>query len=299
MTASSLIETTCGTTAAMASGIGLDPRQRRALREDGFVVLRNVIEPTAVIGMRAAFARVCERMLDELLRDGLIGDTRPDLPLETRLSVAAGAHAARFGRSWRKDVASAELFALHRSPRLIDALADWFSDGVMGHPVYNARPKLPRQQLTVVPWHQDSAYFGPDSARQHIATAWLPLVPVDATNGCMQVAAGSHRYGLMPHHVESAEGGFLELTGADPREDVIVTCAMAPGDALLFDNLTWHRSLPNLSDGIRWSIDLRFYPERLSGTIPNGEFPEPWAIRASRPETDETTWLRWATGMTW
>ncbi len=279
--------------------VGLDPGQLRALRDDGFVVLRNVIAPEAIAGMRAAFARVCERMLEELRQGGVITDTRPELPLETRLAVAAGTHAARFGRSWRKEVASPELFALHRSPRLIDALASWFGEGVMGHPVYNARPKLPHQQLTVVPWHQDSAYFGAGSARQLIATAWLPLVAVDAHNGCMQVAAGSHRYGLMPHHVESGEGGFLEITGADPREDVVVTCQMAPGDALIFNNLTWHRSLPNLSDGIRWSIDLRFHPESLTDAIGTSDYPLPWSIRSSQPATAERTWLQWAGGMTW
>merc|ERR1711879_263522 len=31
------------------------------------------------------------------------------------------------------------------------------------------------------------------------------------------------------------------------------------GDAILFANTVAHRSLPNHSDGVRWSIDLRFH----------------------------------------
>ena len=41
------------------------------------------------------------------------------------------------------------------------------------------------------------------------------------------------------------------------RQDV-VTCPVPFGGVLLLNNLIPHRSLPNLSDGIRWSLDLRW-----------------------------------------
>ena len=35
---------------------------------------------------------------------------------------------------------------------------------------------------------------------------------------------------------------------------------MKAGDALFMDKMTMHGSLPNISDGIRWSLDLRYNP---------------------------------------
>ena len=37
-----------------------------------------------------------------------------------------------------------------------------------------------------------------------------------------------------------------------------MTCALAPGDVLLLNNIVPHRSLPNTSEGVRWSLDLRW-----------------------------------------
>jgi len=80
-------------------------------------------------------------------------------------------------------------------------------------------------------------------------------VDVDEENGCMQFISGSHKWGLLPN---KRQGDHLV-----PVEDVeargrVETLAMRAGDAVAFRNLTFHRSLMNNSDGIRWSIDLRY-----------------------------------------
>jgi ectoine hydroxylase-related dioxygenase (phytanoyl-CoA dioxygenase family) len=243
-------------------------------------------------------------MIAELLREGLIEDARGDLPLETRFAEVAGPHAARFGRGWRAAVAQPEVFALHHAPPLVDIVRQLTgSDVVLGHPVFNARPKLPGQQLTVVPWHQDSAYFGPETERSLILTCWIPLVPTDAENGGMQVLPGSHRLGLREHHTEKAEGRFLEAgEGAlGEAQDNAVTCVMEPGDVLLLHNLTFHRSLPNVTDGIRWSIDIRYLRD---GDHPGGiywEDPEArWVIRSdTEPVTSPERWTEMTSRFPW
>jgi ectoine hydroxylase-related dioxygenase (phytanoyl-CoA dioxygenase family) len=259
-----------------------------------------VIEPALIEAARGAFAAVVERQLETLRAEGTIADTRPDLPFERRLAAVGGTHAARFGRSWRKELAVEPVYRLHHAPRLVDAIEALLDDGVMGHPVYNVRPKLPDQQLTVVPWHQDSGYFGVESAKQLIVTAWVPLVAVTPDNGGLQVADGSHRYGLVNHVTEQRAGQFLEIQHAEPSAEAIVDLPMRPGDALLFGNLLWHRSLANRSDGIRWSIDLRYYAESLAGHCAADDYPEPWAIRARRrPVTSCERWTEMARAAKW
>ena len=237
----------------------LSPEQMDQWENDGYLLLKGVIPESAISGVRNSFARVVDSIIRELKEDGIIEDEGLELPFETRLAQVAGEHANRFGRSWRDQVATFEIFDLHYSPRLVDAIEQLTGTDVIGHPVFNARPKLPGQQLTVVPWHQDSGYFGTVSETSLIPTVWIPLVPVDETNGCLQVVAGSHRLGVVDHHTEEREGKFLEVMDELIEDSRIVTCPMEVGDALVFHNLTLHRSLPHTTSNIvRWAIDIRY-----------------------------------------
>ena len=272
----------------------LSPEQMEQWENDGYLLLKDVVPAAAITGVRASFARVVDGIIQELKADGSIEDDGADLPFETRFAHVAGEHANRFGRSWRNQVATSEIFELHHAPRLVDAIGQLTGTDVIGHPVFNARPKLPGQQLTVVPWHQDSGYFGTVSETSLIPTAWIPLVPVDETNGCLQVVAGSHRLGVVDHRTEAREGRFLEVMDELIENSRIVTCPMAVGDALVFHNLTLHRSLPHTTSGtIRWAIDIRYlrdgdHPGTIYWQAPDFK----WVIRSeTQPVTPVTQWL--------
>ena len=272
----------------------LSSEQMQQWKNDGYLLLKDVIPKAAINGVRKNFASVVDGIIDELKADGVIEDKGIELPFETRLAEVAGEHANRFGRSWRNQVATAEVFDLHHAPRLVDAIAQLTETDVIGHPVFNARPKLPGQQLTVVPWHQDSGYFGTVSEASLIPTAWIPLVPVDETNGCLQVVAGSHRLGVVNHHTEEREGKFLEVMDELIENSRIVTCPMALGDALVFHNLTLHRSLPHTtSEIVRWAIDIRYLRDGdHPGTIYWKDPDFKWVIRSeTQPVTALGQWL--------
>jgi ectoine hydroxylase-related dioxygenase (phytanoyl-CoA dioxygenase family) len=275
-------------------GPPLSPEQMDQWENDGYLLLKGVIPESAISGVRNSFARVVDSIIRELKEDGIIEDEGLELPFETRLAQVAGEHANRFGRSWRDQVATFEIFDLHYSPRLVDAIEQLTGTDVIGHPVFNARPKLPGQQLTVVPWHQDSGYFGTVSETSLIPTVWIPLVPVDETNGCLQVVAGSHRLGVVDHHTEEREGKFLEVLDELIEDSRIVTCPMEVGDALVFHNLTLHRSLPHTTSNIvRWAIDIRYLRDGdHPGTIYWKDPDFKWVIHSeTQPVTPVTQWL--------
>ena len=272
----------------------LSPEQVAQWENDGYLLLQGVIPESLISGVRDRFAHVVDGIIRTLKENGTIEDEGLELPFETRLAHVAGAHASRFGRSWRGEIATSEIFELHHAPLLVDAIGQLTGTDVIGHPVFNARPKLPGQQLTVVPWHQDSGYFGTVSENSLIPTAWIPLVPVDASNGCLQVVAGSHRLGVVEHHTEEREGRFLEVMDTLVEDSRVVTCPMALGDALLFHNLTLHRSLPHTTSGvIRWAIDIRYLrDEDHPGTIYWKDRDFKWVIRSqTQPVTPLAQWL--------
>ncbi len=274
--------------------VPLSREQIEQWENDGYLLLKDVVPESAINGVRDSFAHVVDGIIRELKKDGIIEDEGVELPFETRFAQVAGEHASRFGRSWRNQVATPEVFEIHRAPRLVDAIGQLTGTDVIGHPVFNARPKLPGQQLTVVPWHQDSGYFGTVSEDSLIPTAWIPLVPVDETNGCLQVVAGSHRLGVIDHRTEEREGRFLEVLDELVDDSRIFTCPMEIGDALVFHNLTLHRSLPHTtSEIVRWAIDIRYLRDGdHPGTIYWKDPDFKWVIRSqTQPLTPLEQWL--------
>ena len=272
----------------------LSPEQVRQWEDDGYLLLRGVIPEAVINGVRDRFAHVVDGIIGTLKEQGIVEDEGVALPFETRLVQVAGEHANRFGRSWRAEIATSEIFELHHAGPLVDAIGQLTGTDVIGHPVFNARPKLPGQQLTVVPWHQDSGYFGKVSENSLIPTAWIPLVPVDTSNGCLQVVAGSHRLGVIDHHTEEREGRFLEVLDDLVETSRIVTCPMESGDALLFHNLTLHRSIPHTtSEVIRWAIDIRYLRDGdHPGTIYWKDPDFKWVIHSqTQPVTPLAQWL--------
>ena len=261
---------------------------------DGYLLLKHSIPHALIEAVRQQFAHMVDNIIRELQVEGLIQQDGSDLPFEERLHTVAGNYANRFGRSWRQQVLGQPIYDLYRTPALVSAINQITGADVIGHPVFNARPKLPGQQLTVVPWHQDSGYFGSESEQALIPTVWIPLVPVDSTNGCLQLVIGSHRRGLLTHHTEVREGQFLEVMDRFIDESKIVTCPMEIGDALLFHNLTLHRSTAHTNNKtIRWAIDIRYLRDGDDGGSVYWNDPKfKWVISSqTQPITSFEEWL--------
>jgi hypothetical protein len=80
------------------------------------------------------------------------------------------------------------------------------------------------------------------------------LVTVDEStveNGCLELATGHHRRGLLGRRWEPLEGP--ELAGIEFR-----AYPMAPGDVAFFDCFAPHQSQPNLTDRPRRNLYLTF-----------------------------------------
>jgi phytanoyl-CoA hydroxylase len=98
----------------------------------------------------------------------------------------------------------------------------------------------------VTPPHQDNYYFclTPPS----VLTIWLALDSVDAENGCLRYAAGSHLAGFRPHAKSKILGfsqGITNFTADDFASERAIL--LAPGDAVAHHGMTIHRADANHS----------------------------------------------------
>lgn len=109
----------------------------------------------------------------------------------------------------------------------------------------------------VVPPHQDWS-FVEDEKKHCSVTCWIPLQDVNMENGCIGVIKGSNRFftNVRPSPSPQVETPlkrhmytifpYLELQ------------EMKAGEALIFDNRTFHASPPNTTDAPRIAVGLGF-----------------------------------------
>ena len=226
--------------------------------ERGWLKVENVIPPRSIELGRKVCADWVDRTVQAWVDEGLLEAGLEHLDLEHRLTVAWNeAGKPVYQRSPRRQIVSPEIFQFMSEPKVIDIAEDLLgSPEVFMHGVFNLRPKLPDQRWTRTPWHQDSQYY-PSIAQVHTLSIWMPLMRVTTENSCLQVAEGYHR-GAMYAITEDEETGFLGISKEERASIPGIPIEMEAGDALCFTQLTPHAALPNKSDAVRWSIDLRY-----------------------------------------
>ena len=268
----------------------LTPKQHDFYLENGHLIIEDALDDEDLQPVVDAMMETTESIAAQLMEDEKISSLMTEFPFETRLAKvfeAAGPDSGpAFGRSWRER--KPEYFEILTNPKILDIAEAIVGPEVLAHPVFNTRPMIPGSPHVIVPWHQDCSYLDYDIvALQEIPAFWIPLVDVNTENGCLQVVPHSRNKGLVSYHQEDYSGtGFLEVDDEHLEDVQIDTCEMKKGSILLIDQMTFHRSQPNTSDTVRWSVDLRYQDARLPTGIEN----EPGLLvrSASRPESVAT-----------
>ncbi|MDQ3327322.1 MAG: phytanoyl-CoA dioxygenase family protein [Chloroflexota bacterium] len=244
-------------------------------QDQGFVVVADVLDPVEdlqplINDYAAALDNLASRWWDE----GALTNKYADLPFGKRLIAVI--QEAGLPYSQHFDISlplggitpttpihlSAAVFDLLRNPRLLDAVEAIIGSEIYSNPIQHVRIKPPEQLLgagqregltTKTGWHQDQGVALPEADASDILTVWVAITDATEENGCLCVVPRSHRADLITHcrNKEIPDS----MVGTDP-----VPVPMRQGSALLMHRRTQHSSLPNTSDDIRWSFDLRYQP---------------------------------------
>ena len=122
--------------------------------------------------------------------------------------------------------------------------------------------------------HQDVQAGWSDFANLHI-TLLLSIDAATPNNGCLEVARGQHRSGLL--------GAMWEPLAEEMKGVEYEVLPTEPGDALFFDSFIPHRSQPNFSDAARRILYItynaasggdhrsRYYAEKRANYPPDCE----------------------------
>ncbi len=167
---------------------------------------------------------------------------------------------------------------------LLDAVESLIGREITCSPIQHVRAKVPHDRgqgmHASVPWHQDAGVTLPEADESDILTCWIPLVDARREHGCMEVIPGVGRNQLLKH--SRGDGGPMIADKDLP--DLPRLCAECPKGGVVFMNKTTpHRGLPNLSDMVRWNIDLRY---QKTGTPTGRPFYPDFPVRSDTLDLD-------------
>ena len=269
----------------------LTPEQHDSYQRDGFLVLEDFFDPSELEILYADFNDVVENWANIYYKQGRLTDLFANHPFERRLfsihqAMKGECHELLADVSGKRKTAA--MFHVMTMPEILDLVEFLIGPEILVHPQFNSRAKLPDQR-SVVSWHQDLGYLDKSAEETFMVNLWLPLVDANIENGCLEVISGSHNHGILPYN----SGGPEDLVPESIPEGDVVSCPLQVGGLLMLQHKTVHRSTPNFSDHIRWSLDIRY----SNPALPTGRDHVPGFLARSLLEPNQVVkdhydWLK-------
>ena len=280
--------------------------QKDRFEQDGYLVLPDVVPDVTRLAVEEEYSLLLDRLYQEWFDAGKVGTAPQGLTFWQKLQIAYDAGCDWFQPmdiSLPGDTIHADtpmhfgpaVFDLLRCDEILDVVESLIGPEITSNPIQHVRIKPPartlkgnevRAHITSTDWHQDRGVGLEEADQTDMITVWIAMTDATPDNGCLQVMPGRHRE-MLPHCPKTQTAiadGFLE-------EDQAVPLPVGAGGIVLFHPLTPHASRVNVTDGFRWSFDVRY---NVTGQ-PTGRahFPDFVARSAAAPQTMLTDWRQW------
>jgi ectoine hydroxylase-related dioxygenase (phytanoyl-CoA dioxygenase family) len=215
----------------------------------GYAVGGGIFTPAEIDQLQTGITETINRLARGFLTP--YATSCPDAPFVERLERVAQrdrAYAAALIHGVFADAHhDPRLASLATHPRLTEEVTRLAALWQITGQIIRVRVNLPSFPQTRSPWHQDAT----EAHSPIVLACWIPLVDATATNGTLEVLPGVYE---APYpHQQTAEGKFYlppeVLPDTPPR-----TLACPAGDVLFLDRFLPHRTLPNQTATIRWSL---------------------------------------------
>lgn len=222
------------------------------LAEDGYLFFRGALDRDAVLDLRREILGVLAQ--HQWIRGGLaLMEGQAVLhPVHEEMAEYAPVY---------DDIQRLESFHrfAHRDD-LLEIMRQSLGESAFPHPLKICRIGFPEHYEATTPPHQD---YPNNQGTTNLTAAWVPLGDTPMDLGPVAVLRGSHRYGLLPLAGHMGPGRRQAKVPRRMLEELRwVTTDFEAGDVLVFNSLTVHAALYNLTEfNLRLSVDFRYQLE--------------------------------------
>lgn len=221
---------------------------RKRLERDGYLFIRGLLPADAIRSVRS-------RLLTKAAAGGWLDPAEAIEAGIANMAAACKDPEERYMKVFRGLWSDEELHRLRTHPRVLELFSGIFGEPALAHPMFVQRNIFPQSGAFdfTTGIHQDRVHIGGATSY----AMWVPLGDCPRKKGALAVAAGSHTHGILETRVGTGAGG---MDISVPIPGTWVTGAFRAGDALIFQDVTVHKALPNRTREIRMSFDARYQP---------------------------------------
>ena len=290
-----------------------------SFRKNGYVVVSGVLNKEDINPVFNEYSIVLDQLISGLSRLGKLKKAYDNLLFLDRMSQFISETGSRYHKNFESRFPyevldentpihlGPAIFNLMRNKKLNDVIEIFIGPEISSNPVNTLRIKPPQQILpegtihagvSETPWHQDFVNYPSEAKETQILTVWIAMTDSTEEMGCLRVIPGSHKAGLDTHcPADDFYKKFNQSVGGGIPEELIngkdaVSVPVNAGDVIFLHRLTKHATLPNFSNKLRWSFDLRYHPTHQFSGHP---LKPSWVTRSKdNPSTEIKDWKIWA-----
>jgi phytanoyl-CoA hydroxylase len=286
---------------------GLTAEQIEFFHREGYLHVPDALGAEDLDPVQIELEGIVEAAAQRLLAAGTIDQGYGELSFDRRLIplVRQDASAAE-GINFPANLGT-EIFDFLHNSRLLNIVECLVGTEIYAHSCQHIRAKLPAtgdyagslsesEWARSTAWHQDLGVLLPEADETLIVTSWIPLVDAGELNGTLRVIPRCHTEPLRRHvRPPEGEGGSYTVAPEELPDTEPMTVTVERGGLILLHCRTPHGSEPNRSQGVRWSMDLRWNDARM----PNGRPQVPGMLVRSQesPDAVVTEHADWVTAM--
>jgi phytanoyl-CoA hydroxylase len=274
----------------------LSEEQIRTFRTEGVLVAEGIVTEEDLAPVIAEYEAWIDRQARRLHAEGKIRDLAEGTDFVHRFARLYGQSREIAQGMDIMQMRGPATFAFLRNANLLDAVECLVGPEITCSPIQHLRAKPPAAVSGAgtgfynVPWHQDIGVTWEEADASEIVTCWVALVDATVENGCMEVLPGVWKHGYLQH--TGGDGGAQIRPEDLPPDAIARPMPVRKGGAIFMHRCTPHRSTPNYTNGVRWSLDLRFQP---TGTPTGRPFHPAFSVRSrAHPETVFTDHVGWS-----
>jgi phytanoyl-CoA hydroxylase len=276
--------------------MGLTAAQVAEFHNNGVLIAKNILTDADLAPLIADTNEFIDKRAAELKAEGKITDLAEGLPFETRVSRLYEQSGEIMGGMDIMLHRGKKTFEFIHNKNLLDAVESLIGPEITCSPIQHLRAKVPsnigKGNHELVGWHQDLSVTWEEADVSDIVTCWIPIVDATVERGCMEVMPGLSKHGYIEHGMDTCIKPELV------QQDKAIPAICPKGGIVFMNKLCPHRGLPNVSNTIRWTIDLRY---QVTGTPTGRPFYPDFPVRTRRGDvklwSHEQWCAAWVKGM--